>query len=92
MPNDPWTYNVPFKDFPVDAGRDRVSGHPTAEGPNDAYVLRKARAGSRDIGNGSPGIPRLIPSGKNRSAIPGEFGRIIQPDTNYNGGTDASGS
>jgi hypothetical protein len=92
MPNDPWTYNVPYVEFPGQSSNTTRGGHPTAVGPNDPYVFTQARAGSRDIGNGSPGIPRLIPNGRNGSAIPGEFGRIIQPDTNYNGGTDISGS
>jgi len=108
MPNPKWTYNVPFTDFPGQSAANIRGGHPTAVGPNDDTVAFKqadgtyryvavrgnlpVREGAKASGNGVPGIPRLRPAGTNTEPIPGEFGRPIQPGTNYNNGSDISGS
>jgi hypothetical protein len=49
------------------------------------------REGAKNIGNGVPATSRLTPAPKNTNPIPGEFGRPIQPGTNYNNGSDVSG-
>lgn len=108
MPYKPWTYNVPYTEFPGKSSSLTPGGHPTAVGPNKRMVIagtnedgvviyaevprdRLPRAGAYGIGNGSPGTPRLAPAYNNAAAIPGEFGRPIQPGTNYNNGSDTSG-
>lgn len=91
MPYTRWTYNVPGPIREDDPTRDLTGGHPTAPGKNDPYIVRRARAGASGIGNGVPGIPRLIPGPKHTEPIPANFGRPIQPGTNYNNGSDISG-
>lgn len=50
------------------------------------------REGAKGTGNGVPsGNPRLRPAPANTNPIPGEFGRPIQPGTDYNNGSDVSG-
>lgn len=107
MPNPRWTYSVPGpirEDIP---GRDMRGGHPTAPGPNQNMIAVKQPDGSyvyvevarsrlpiessKNIGNGVPGTPRLQPAYRHTEPIPGEFGRPIQPGTNYNNGSDISG-
>ena len=108
MPNPKWTYNVPFTDFPGPSAAGIKGGHPTAVGPNDKTVAVKladgsyvyapysgdlpVREGAKGIGNGVPGTPRLKPGPVNTEPIPGEFGRPIQPGTNYNNGSDVTGT
>lgn len=107
MPNPRWTYNVPFTDFPGQSSANIYTGHPTAVGPNDKTVAVEQADGSyiyaaytgdlpvpesaNNVGNGCPGTPRLKPGPANTEPIPGEFGRPIQPGTNYNNGSDISG-
>ena len=107
MPNNRWTYNVPYTEFPGQSSSTIRGGHPTAVGPNKRMIAVKLadgtyvypevtrdpppREGSKNIGNGVPGTPRLYPPFRNSEPIPGEFGRPIQEGTNYNNGSDISG-
>jgi hypothetical protein len=108
MPNPKWTYNVPFTDFPGQSSAPINTGHPTAVGPNDKTVAVKrpdgsyiyvaysgnlpVRQGAKNVGNGVPGTPRLRPAPANTAPIPTFLGRPMQPGTNYNNGSDISGS